>query len=330
MHQMLRRVRLTEIFFVINFTKVFFQSIAKIQYETSSLRIFVLSGLVSISEATPHPTFGAFSMKGVCVMPQDMVRTEFGRDHGVIHEMVVTGRKVGAKEAFYSTIAHNEALFGRTVEFVTSGGGEIAKMPYQEIPAKRALQIVRHGYSHETVTKHTSWEYSPHLRRMQEVVRLPEVLLEQHAEDCVLVPMHQNANILAVRSLVEKKRKGSFYPQTWFDTEEFAKIAWADGWLLMPKGEVPGTRNLPRKEQIKPLVFGQAVPWAFERTFGVMLHYLDTDERLTSDVWLRCQDVASYGDRVRAGPFASGGFFVSRDPDGDCDPRIAGGAVWKC
>jgi hypothetical protein len=244
--------------------------------------------------------------------------------------MVVTGRKVGAAEVFYSTLAHNEALFGRTVEFVASGGGDISRVPYQEVPAKRALQIVRHGYSHETVTKHTSWEYPSHLRRMQEVVRLPEALLEQHAEDCILLPMHPNANILATRSLVEKKRKGSFCPQTWFDTEEFAKVAWADGWILMPKGELPDTRNLPRSEQIKRLVFGQLVPWAFERTFGVMLHYLHTDERLTPDVWLRLQDVVSYGYRVRAGYFGVEGFHVSRDPGDGRGPGIALGSLWKC
>lgn len=263
-------------------------------------------------------------------MPQDMVRTEFGKDHGVIHEMVVTGRKVGAAEAFYSTLAHNEDLFGKTIEFVTSGGGDIAKVPYQEVPAKRALQIVRHGYSHEAVTKHTSWEYPAYLRRMQEVVRLPEVLLEQHAEDSILVPMHPNANILTVRRLVKKKNKGSFYSQTWFDTEEFPQYAWADGWVLMSKGEVPDTRNLPRKGQIKRLLFGQSIPWAFERTFGVMVHYLETSERLTPDVWLRCQDVDSFGYRVRAGGFGSGGFRVYGDSDDRCDPRVALGGLWKC
>lgn len=244
--------------------------------------------------------------------------------------MVVTGRKVGAAEVFYSALAHDEDLFARTVEFVTSGGGNMAKVPYQEVPAKRALQIVRHSYSHETVTKHTGWEYPAYLRRMQEVVRLPEALLEQNAEDSILVPMHPNANILAVRRLVEKKRKNSFYNQTWFDTEEFAKYAWADGWILMPKGEVPYTRNLPRKEQIKRLVFGQLVPFAFERTFGVMVHYLDTDERLTPDVWLRLQDVGSNGYRVRAGDFGAGGFGVGCASDADCDPGLALGGLWKC
>jgi hypothetical protein len=61
-----------------------------------------------------------------------------------------------------------------------------------------------------------------------------------------------------------------------------------------------------------------------------MLHYLDTDERLTPDVWLRCQDVDSRGLRVHAGYFDSDGFRVDYDPGGCCVPRIALGGLWKC
>lgn len=42
----------------------------------------------------------------------------FGEDHGLIHEVIVTGRRVGAGRKFYSRLAHNEDLFRRTVQFV--------------------------------------------------------------------------------------------------------------------------------------------------------------------------------------------------------------------
>lgn len=54
-------------------------------------------------------------------MSQDMVRQEieeFGKDHGLIHEMIVTGRKVGAGRAFYAALAHDETLFRRVVETI--------------------------------------------------------------------------------------------------------------------------------------------------------------------------------------------------------------------
>ncbi len=53
-----------------------------------------------------------------------MVREEevFGKDLGLIHEVIVTGRKVGAGKDFWVKLAHDENLFSRTVEFVNFGG----------------------------------------------------------------------------------------------------------------------------------------------------------------------------------------------------------------
>ena len=47
-----------------------------------------------------------------------MANSEFGKDHGLLHEVVVTGRKVGAGEEFWAGLAHNEGLFARVVAFV--------------------------------------------------------------------------------------------------------------------------------------------------------------------------------------------------------------------
>lgn len=53
----------------------------------------------------------------------NMVRpTEFGRDHGLIHEAVVTGRKVGAGRSFWSGLAHDEAFFAEVLELARRFG----------------------------------------------------------------------------------------------------------------------------------------------------------------------------------------------------------------
>jgi len=44
--------------------------------------------------------------------------TQFGEDHGLLHEAVVTGRKVGAGKDFWAALAHNEQLFARVVALV--------------------------------------------------------------------------------------------------------------------------------------------------------------------------------------------------------------------
>lgn len=51
-----------------------------------------------------------------CVMSNDMVRPdEFGKDHGLIHEAVVTGRRVGAGARFWGRLAHDAGFFGQVV-----------------------------------------------------------------------------------------------------------------------------------------------------------------------------------------------------------------------
>ncbi|MBI3627750.1 MAG: hypothetical protein HY220_03355 [Candidatus Sungbacteria bacterium] len=53
-------------------------------------------------------------------MDESMVRPaiEFGKDHGLIHEAVITGRKVGAGEEFWAILAHDEERFREIVALV--------------------------------------------------------------------------------------------------------------------------------------------------------------------------------------------------------------------
>jgi len=44
--------------------------------------------------------------------------TQFGEDYGLVHEAIVTGRKVGAGKEFWAGIAHNEVLFAKVVALV--------------------------------------------------------------------------------------------------------------------------------------------------------------------------------------------------------------------
>jgi hypothetical protein len=41
---------------------------------------------------------------------------EFGKDHDVLHQMVVTGRKVGTGSDFYNALAENQSLFARAID----------------------------------------------------------------------------------------------------------------------------------------------------------------------------------------------------------------------
>ena len=75
----------------------------------------------------------------------------FGKDNGLIHEAVVTGRKVGAGQNFWAKLAHDEELFEKVVALV-AGNGIIASISavivnYKPTPSQiRAREIMGKNY----------------------------------------------------------------------------------------------------------------------------------------------------------------------------------------
>ncbi|MEA3453101.1 MAG: hypothetical protein U9Q96_02065 [Patescibacteria group bacterium] len=74
----------------------------------------------------------------------DMARLseEFGKDHGLIHEAVVTGRKVGAKKAFWSGLAHDESFFKKVLRLAEEHG-YVDLINGIFVPAEAQLEIVK-------------------------------------------------------------------------------------------------------------------------------------------------------------------------------------------
>lgn len=78
-------------------------------------------------------------------MSENTVRhEEFGSDHGLIHEAVVTGRKVWAGREFWKSLAHDEDMFRRTVKFVRAGGQVVAAVAAPTNLAEMFGRQVRH------------------------------------------------------------------------------------------------------------------------------------------------------------------------------------------
>jgi len=70
----------------------------------------------------------------------------FGKDYGLIHEAIITGKKVGAGKDFWSALAHNKDLFEKTRAFVESGGvtstGELITL--KSFPTWRTITLGTH------------------------------------------------------------------------------------------------------------------------------------------------------------------------------------------
>lgn len=54
--------------------------------------------------------------------------SEFGKEHGLIHEVIVTGREVGADKDFWATLAHDKNLFEQVVNFVNTTPAPIFRL----------------------------------------------------------------------------------------------------------------------------------------------------------------------------------------------------------
>ena len=72
------------------------------------------------------------------VVRQEEEKDDFGKDLGLVHEMVITGRKMGKdrQRPFYSILAHNEDLFREVIGWVderTSLRGQLARVRGYEI-----------------------------------------------------------------------------------------------------------------------------------------------------------------------------------------------------
>jgi len=101
-----------------------------------------------------------------------------------------------------------------------------------------------------------------------------------------------------------------FYDTDWYNREPFAndnKVSVR--WYLLRKEPVPESRSKTYDQQTA-LLKEEKVPFACEVTYMVILYWLTHRERLLPDVYVRCQDKDSDGDRVGVGVFGSGKFGV--------------------
>lgn len=57
----------------------------------------------------------------------DMANSDFGKEVGLIHKVIVTGRKAGAGRKFWTTLADDAGLFRKFVEFLNSEKGPVGE-----------------------------------------------------------------------------------------------------------------------------------------------------------------------------------------------------------
>lgn len=242
-------------------------------------------------------------------MAKATVRQEkpFGSDHGVIHEAVVTGRKVGADEAFWSQLAHNEWLFADVVALVQGKTSpEVMNSATTSLAEAKAI-MGNNFHNPEGWAKACGFRLSKAHKEIFAGVpfsaELPNLVKDTH----ILVPILK----LSVMQL-HAKHNALFYSKEdpWYSAEEFATEQADVGWMLLRREILPGSTSKTYIEQQAMLPEGEYLPSAAELLQAIVCHAVLSGERLLPDVYARTSSVDSYGRRVGLGYFGAGGLHV--------------------
>jgi hypothetical protein len=101
-----------------------------------------------------------------------------------------------------------------------------------------------------------------------------------------------------------------YFKRAWYATEDFAKQPLRARWRLLRKEPVPGTTSKTWDRQVAVLRADETTPGVCEMALAILLHYLETGERLFSTVYARTSDVDSNGRRVGLGRFGRDGLRI--------------------
>lgn len=237
-------------------------------------------------------------------------RDDFGREVGLIHEVLVTGRGVGAGKKFWGRLTHDRKLFAKVVAFVARDGYEATTIQRvaRNIMRKNMLGI-------EEVIQ--CFGVKPSKRQLTALQEVPftEAVLEKHKDTHILVASFP----ISIRDIHDNTaRDHSYFPtnSARFHAEASARKKGKVGWHLISKSVVENSTDKTWKEQLVLLSEYEEVPEARVMTYAILLYYLTTGEWLFKDSESRCQTLED-GSRICVGCVEYGALSVSYAQDGD-------------
>ena len=164
------------------------------------------------------------------------------------------------------------------------------------------------------------WNSSRQQLAVLSEIPFTEAVLQSCKDTHVLVAVFP-LSILEIRGQVESKL---FYSHdgAWYNSQAFAKDKGEVGWHLVRKTPVANSTSKSWSEQQALLGKNEETPTARVMTYTIIGHYLATGERLFRNLYVRCSDVVSNGNRVYVGHFDEGGFYVNDYWDDDRDSNL--------
>lgn len=252
---------------------------------------------------------------------------DFGKDLGLVHEAVVTGRKVGAGPEFWSALAHDEGLFRKVVGIVLPQVFEFTE------PEQLAVSIlgVKNVFGIKAVMN--VWDNHP-LPETMPTVTFSEEILRQCAKEnkrgadwhLVWINGFSLRQQEQIRGRNRKKQPCFYLNLTWW--LESAQDPWAtrsigSGYRLLDfNGRFAGIAWQCQEEEISKL--GESFERAEEQAVAeaCLSIFMITKKRLLQDWchWGRLLTAGSH--RVAVGSFDGNGFCVGSYWDGSLLSRL--------
>jgi hypothetical protein len=158
----------------------------------------------------------------------------------------------------------------------------------------------------DAVARYCEFEPSASETAQLAVVPFSEETLVRSRDTHVLVACAR-VSIIGLRA----KAPGAFYfNKAWYKDEDFARRALTSRWRLVRKEPVPDSTSKNWASQQAGLDPDELVPGVAEVALAVVLHFLETAERLLPSVYVRTCDVDSAGWRLGLGRFGPEGLRI--------------------
>jgi hypothetical protein len=133
----------------------------------------------------------------------------------------------------------------------------------------------------------------------------PEALLD--SRDSHVLVACAPVSLIGLRA---KAPDAFYFKKAWYYQEEFARRSLRPRWRLLRKEPVPPSTSKHSAAQQALLPASETVPGVCEMALAIVLHYLDTGERLLPTIYVRTRDLDSAGRRVGLGRFGRDGLRI--------------------
>jgi hypothetical protein len=115
---------------------------------------------------------------------------------------------------------------------------------------------------------------------------------------------------VSLMGLRAKAPNAFYFRKAWYAQEDFAHHSLRTRWRLIRKEPVAESTSKPWARQQAFLPADELVPGVCEMALAIVLHYLETGERLLPTVYVRTCDLDSAGRRVGLGRFGRDGLRI--------------------